>query len=390
MRGYIREYREGKFSYTVDVGKVNGKRKKIERGGFTTKAEAERALSIKLAELATTGEIFIPTEKTVEEVYNDFMLTAAITRRPSTMRKHSNIFRNHIMPAIGHRFIKTIKVADIDNFLALKMSKGYAVNYVKSMNRTLFAIFDYAYKKGEIKENVMKNSVMIKEPKTKVEIFTNKEITTILETLKGTNSSCIISVVIGLYTGMRKSEILGLRWSDISFTKNTITINKQLVYEKGGYVIDVPKTENSTRVIKMSAHLREYLLELKKLQEKNKELAGEFWQDNTIYNRTNNKKELVTDCVNVTQTGHALNGESIKYVTKLLKPHGIDFKFHKLRHTHATQLLENGATIKMVQERLGHASPQVTLETYSHVTPVHEINIIDTIPAYMSDKSVRQ
>ena len=387
MRGYIREYREGKFSYTVDVGKVNGKRKKIERGGFSTKAEAERALSIKLAELATTGEIFIPTEKTVEEVYNDFVVAASMTRKPSTMRKHSNVFRNHIMPDMGHRFIKTIKVADIDNFLSLKLSKGYAVNYVKNMNKTLFAIFDHALNRGEIKENVMRKSIRIKEPKAKVEVFTNEEITKILEVLK--SSTCIIPTVIGLYTGMRKGEVIALRWSDISFTKNTINVNKQLVYATGGFCIDTPKSENSARIIKMSSHLKEYLLDLKKEQEKNKELAGEFWQDNDIFNRITNKRELVTDFINIKPTGQVLNGDSLKYITKVMRRHNIEFKFHKLRHTHATQLLENGATIKMVQERLGHASPQVTLETYSHVTPIHEINIIDTIPAYMSDKSVR-
>lgn len=381
MRGYIREYREGKYSYTVDVGKVNGKRKKVEKGGFTSRSDAERALSIKLAELATTGEIFIPSDKTLEELFNEFFNAATITRKDSTLRKHESTFRLHIMPELGHRFIKTIKPQDVDNLIAGKLKTGYSVNYVKNIGKTLFAVLEYGKSNGYLKENVMRKSTKIKDIKTKVEIFTNEEIATILQVLE--RSNCIIPTIIALYTGMRRGEILALRWSDISFQKNTITITKQLSYMLGGYGIDYPKSEHSVRSIKMSKFLREYLLNLKEQQQKNKELACEFWHTNTLYNNITKRTETIEDFVNVKANGSMLNGDSLKYIARVLKPYNIDFHFHKLRHTHATQLLENGATIKMVQERLGHSSPQTTLETYSHVTPIHERDIIDTISVFV-------
>lgn len=385
MRGYIREYRQGKFSYTVDVGKVNGKRKKIERGGFTTKSEAERALSIKLAELATTGEIFIPTEKTLEEVFNDFLRSAIVTRKDSTIRKHKSIFKTHILEVLGHRYVKTLKASDIDELTALKVSQGYSSNYVKSISKTLYAVLEHALQRGEIKENVMYKSINIKPPKSKVEIFTTEEINAILKALE--NSTCIIPTIVALYTGMRRAETLALRWSDICFKKDTITVNKQLSWFKNGYCLDSPKSTCSIRTIKMGSTLKEYLLELKQRQQEDKEMACEYWQENTVYNFVTKKEETIKDFICVNRTGKMINGESIKYIQKTLKKQGIDFKFHKLRHTHATQLLENGATIKLVQERLGHASPRVTLETYSHVTPAFEVNILDTIPAYLSDKT---
>lgn len=388
MRGYIREYREGKYSYTVDVGKVNGKRKKIERGGFPTRSEAERALSIKLAELATTGEIFIPSDKTLEELFNEFIDSAMITRKEGTIRKHKMVFKHHIMPELGHRYIKTIKPQDIDNFTAGRLKLKYSEHYVMNINRTLFATLDYGKSRGYLKENVMKKCTKIKEPKTTVEIFTPEEITTMLKVLESSN--CIIPLIIGLYTGMRKGEVLGLRWSDVSFTKNIISVNKQLAYNAGGFCIDSVKSEHSMRNIKMSLYLREYLLELKERQRQDKDLACEFWKTNSFYNNLTKRQETIEDFVNIKRDGSVLNGDSLKYISKVLKPHGIEFHFHKLRHTHATQLLENGATIKMVQERLGHSSPQTTLETYSHVTPIHEKDIIDTIPVFrptnLSDK----
>lgn len=385
MRGYIREYRPGKFSYTVDVGKVNGKRKKTEKGGFASRSDAERALSLKLAELATTGEIFIPSDKTLEELFNDFLTASTITRKQSTLRKHEMVFRVQIMPELGHRFIKTIKPQDIDNFIAGRLKAGYNPTYVKSIGKTLFATLDYGVNNGLLKENVMRKSIKIKDPKTKVEIFTDGEISTILQVLGNTNG--IVPIMIALYTGMRKGEVLALRWSDISFSKNTIKITKQLVYADGGSAIDFPKSDHSVRTIKMPGHLRDYLTKVKEEQKQRKELACEYWQTNTLYNYITGRTETVSDFVSVKENGVVLNRDAFKYAGRLLKKHDIDFHFHKLRHTHATQLLENGATIKMVQERLGHSSPQVTLETYSHVTPLHERDILDTIPVFRPAES---
>lgn len=377
MRGYIREYRPGKWSYTVDVGKVNGKRKKTEKGGFATKVEAENALAIKLAELATTGEIFKPTERTVSEVFELFIESASINRKPTTIYKHNMVFRNHIDPNLGYRLIKTVKPKDLDEFTATLIKKGYSDNYIQNINKTLYCIFAYAVEYGLLKENIMYKSVRFQAKQTRVEVYTEEELSLILTCFK--ESHHLSAIMIGLYTGMRVGEIYGLRWSDIDLEAGTIDITRQMICEPSRYALDAPKTENSIRKIKIPVFLIRYLNELKETQVSTIKDTLEHKRGNNLYNYITNREEKIVDFINVRADGSMLTPEATKVIKRHLKRVGITWKFHTLRHTHATRLLENGATIKFVAERLGHSSATVTLKTYAHVTAKHATNILDTL-----------
>lgn len=377
MRGYIREYRAGKWSYTVDIGKVDGKRKKTEKGGFSTKVEAENALAIKLAELATTGEIFKPTERTVTEVFQLFIESASINRKPTTIYKHNMVFRNHIEPSLGYRLIKTVKPKDIDSFTASLIKKGYSDNYIQSITKTLYCVFAYAVEYQLLKENIMYRSVRVQPKQTKVEVYTEEELTLILKCF--CNSHHLPAIMIGLYTGMRIGEIYGLRWSDIDLEAGTIDITRQMICEPTRYALDTPKTANSVRKIKIPAHLSRYLHELKDAQVSTKDITPDHKRGNNLFDYNTGKIEKIVDFVNVRFDGSMLTPEATKVIKRHLKRVGIIWKSHKLRHTHATQLLERGASIKMVSERLGHSSATVTLKTYAHVTAKHTSDILDTL-----------
>ncbi len=380
MRGYIRQYgKSDKWSYTVDVGKIDGKRKKIERGGFSTKAEAEAALTAKLHELNTTGAIFEPSKMTFDELYQEFLeLECHLTKRANTIKKYDSMYIHHVKEAIGHRYVKSITSRDIDKFIVELSKKGYSEGFIKSNFNFIAAVFSYAVRQKHIKENPSTNASIPKVTKAPIEILTTEQIQDMLEVLS--NSNLITSFIIGLYTGMRAGEVFGLRWSDINFNTKTISINKQLLFETNHWCLGMPKTNGSNRVIKMSEFLSDYLQQCKSNQESNRESAAEWYVDNKVFNNFTKKIELVTDFVNVKDNGMFLTSDSAKYISRVAKTKGIDFHFHILRHTHATQLLENGASIKLVQERLGHARPEITLQTYSHVTPLHENNVLEALP----------
>ncbi len=379
MRGHIREYRPGKWSYTIYVGKVDGKPKKEEKGGFTSKSDAEAACSIKLAELATTGEIFKPSDMTLQDLFDEFISSATITRRPSTMVKHNTIRTHHIKEPLGHRFIKTLKPKDINDLMVKKIADGYSDGYVNSIFKTLSAMFLLAEEHQYIKTNIMTKASRPKVAKAPVDIFTPEQIQIILDAIANTN--LLLPVKIGLNTGMRVGEVLGLRWKDIDFNTNTIKIDHQLLAEKGRYCIGETKT-GRVRSIKITQELADYLQDKKKNQDLNKKIAGEFYKEIKVFNYFTNKTEIVTDFVCVKDNGAQINQGSLKYVDRVTTPLGVEFNFHKLRHTHATNLIENGASIKMVQERLGHARPDITLNVYSHVSSKYEQNILDVIPKF--------
>lgn len=151
----------------------------------------------------------------------------------------------------------------------------------------------------------------------KVEPYSTEEITIILKAVK--NSEYIVPVVLGLFAGLREGETLALRWSDISFDQNTISITKQLSRFTGE--IEAPK---SASTLQISPHLKAFLAKVKESQ------------------------QSLQDFVCIHEDGSALTLDNLKQLSKAIAEHGIKFNFRTLRHTHILTLKE-----EVTQERLG-------------------------------------
>lgn len=226
----------------------------------------------------------------------------------------------------------------------------------------------------------MKNSEHI------VETITIEQFNKIIDRFPET-TDYYLPIVIGFYTGCRIGEVLALTWDDIDFKNKTITINKSLIFntENKQWYLGPTKTFTSNRTISIGNSLIKILKRFQNNQLKNQLKYGEYYK--TIYSKeetVNNKKmdrlyvlpssitnkhftlqKLVCSRVN----GDLLTTNSMKYVSKIVNYElGINYRFHCLRHTHATLLIQNGANIKDVQTRLGHASVETTLDTYTHST----------------------
>lgn len=382
MRGYVREYRPGKWSYTIYVGKnEKGRPVKQEKGGFVTKKEAEINLALKIAEYMETGAVFVPSSLTFDELYKEFLeKDARVSRRPQTIRKYDVMYKYHIKASLGHRFIKTIKTKDINTILTAMVNKGYSQSYVMSAYKTLHVTFQYALDNKYLKADPSQGSTLPKEVKSPIEVLSTEQISKLKELLSSSN--CLLPFMIGIYTGLRPSEIVGLRWCDIDFKKKTIHVQRQLKAESKRYALDKVKTAESNRIIKINDTLVNYLEKEKSKQQEHKQIAAEFWKENKVYSYFDKKVITVPDFVNIKADGECLNGGSLKYIGRVAKKAGIPFHPYIMRHTHATMLIENGASLKLVQLRLGHTKATTTLQTYSHVTPVHENSIIDALPEF--------
>ena len=176
----------------------------------------------------------------------------------------------------------------------------------------------------------------------KIEAFTTDEITSILKAVKDTEY--IVPVVLGLFAGLREGETLALRWSDISFEQNTISVTKAILPSTNE--INVPK---SIRIIKISPSLKAFLANTKERQQKQKELAGDSWQDNIISNTITNEIETIKDFVNIHPKGDMLTAIDLKRLSTAISKQGIKFNFHNLRHTYTTRNLYD----ETLQECLG-------------------------------------
>jgi integrase len=164
-------------------------------------------------------------------------------------------------------------------------------------------------------------------------------------------------LAIALATGMRRGEILGLRWADLDPDLTVARVRRSLQSLAPEPVFEEPKTRRSRRAVALPAFLRPYLLGQRADQVRRRDVLGDRWAD--------------TDLVVDAGDGSAMNPANLsaawpKFLQRAGLPH---VRFHDLRHAHATLMLMQGVHPKIVSERLGHASIAITLDTYSHVLP---------------------
>lgn len=177
----------------------------------------------------------------------------------------------------------------------------------------------------------------------------------ILEAAAGTRMECPIAIAVS--TGMRRGEILGLRWSDLDENLSVVRISRSLQTTSGqGTIMEAPKTTRSRRSVVLPEMLRPYLIRQQQDQERRRR-SRQTWENTG----------LVIDY----RDGRAWKAWSFptafaKFLREASLPH---IRFHDLRHAHATLMLSKGVHPKIVSERLGHASIGITLDTYSHVLP---------------------
>lgn len=225
-----------------------------------------------------------------------------------------------------------------------------------------------------IKENPM---TFVKMPKYNQKLINNLEDLKII-TLEQYNtilkrfpygSNMHIPLQIGFHTGMRAAEVMSLTWDCINLVSKTIKVEKILYRnEFKQWVFGPPKTNSSYRTIKIGDTLCSLLKRFHTDQKANKLRYGQYYIKHDY------------DFVCLKENGELLTTDSIKYLSRVINYElDIPFKFHSLRHTHATMLLEAGANIKDIQERLGHSKSSITMDVYSHVTKTMSSNTVSIL-----------
>ncbi|MDY5231216.1 MAG: site-specific integrase [Eubacteriales bacterium] len=371
MQGSVRK-RGTTWSYRIDFGKLDGKRKQIEKGGYKTKKEADKALADALYQINNFGE-FVENQKiTFSEVYDEFIATEAqATRAYATIKRYNSLYRNHYKEIFGGLFVYQISANKVNEFFNEKRLK-YSDEYVKGLYKTLKVIISFAYKKKYVKKNIFDEVTAPPDPRhiSDIRAYSREELRLMADRLKETNIKT--SFYIALNTGLRESEVFGLRWQDIDFENKRIKVNKQLLFQDRKWCFCPLKTINAYRSVNITDSFCNYLKKLKSEQDESRRLYGDGYKRNFVTDRLERNKENlmeITDFVNVKINGEMLSTNSIKFMSRIFKDElHIDFKFHNLRHTYATINAENGISPRYVQEMLGHSKFEFTLKYYTHIT----------------------
>lgn len=405
MNGGVRK-RGTTWSYYFDLGKVDGKRKKKEKGGFRTKKDAEAALAKALNEYNNAGAVFEPSEITIADYLNQwFDLYCKPNLKYNTQVGYLHIIQGHLIPRFGIYRLKAITPAILQEYAVYLKMNGLARHSITGILSVFSAALNYAVEPMHyIPSNPMqyvKFPKVEKPPKERI-ILTLDEWQHIIDRFPP-DSRYHIPLMLGFYTGLRISEAFALTWDDIDFEKRTITVSKQIVKRnfgadvrkavekkgkkesKSSWYFTTTKTPSSERIIKFGDTLYKTLKAEYTTQRKNELKYSEYYTIHVLKKEMDEKgndmfrivpvqKCLQTALPRVRMVCIAENGEytstdSFKYCSRVIhKELLLAFDYHSLRHTHATILIESGADVKDVQTRLGHNNIQTTLQTYVHDT----------------------
>ncbi len=376
MEGGVRK-RGSAWYYYFEAGKINGKRTKIERKGGNTKKEALGALRLALNEFNNTGSCTEETNMSFAD-YLDYWFNEYVMKncKYNTQQTYKTFININLKPNLGIYKLKQLNYAGLQEFLNKQYAKGYSKNTLSRLKSIIshsleMAVFPYSLIKVNPAQhlniprfdNISKKNIVIS-----IENF-NKIIGRFPY-----GTSFYIPLQIALNTGMRAGEVCGLTWDCVDFEKKTIRVEKILVFKtKQGYEFSTPKTKKSIRTISIGDTLINILKAHKKWQEQNKKEYGNYYDDNNF--------------VCTKENGSFVTMTSLRYLSRIINMElQIEFNFHSLRHTHATMLLEGGANIKDIQDRLGHSSLSTTMNIYSHVTNKMKNDTVNILENMINNK----
>lgn len=366
MKGSVRK-RGTSWSYYVDIGEEDGKRKRQEKGGFRTKKEAQEALNEKLVKLQN-GYIE-PKNITVQDYYNDWLTFIQENKKTNTYHRYRDLYNQHIKNSIGKFLLKDIRPIHIDNIITSAKRKKYSGSTLQNIYTVLNAALNKAMKLQIINDNPCRFIDRPKREKFRANTLELDEIATLFQylgddTAEYSDYIMYIGLNIILELGIRRGELGGLDWSNIDFKNNCINITNNLVYTNNSVEMSTTKTEDSERILYISESLKSLLESHRKVQLANRLRYGEF------YTITNDFEDRKFDLVMTWENGKYVHPNYFtlkfrKIADKLgFKKH---IRFHDLRHTNATLLLQQGINFKVIQKRLGHAQLSTTMDIYSHV-----------------------
>lgn len=297
---------------------------------------------------------------TLKDWYAQWCNAKKSTVRPSTYESYTSYIERYIIPELGSYKLVDFTVTGLRNFILKLHEKDLSartIEYIHTLLKSLFAM--------AVDDEIMAKNPMLKiKPPQKKKVremvtLTSEQVTEFLNTITNKEHKTLFKLAFA--SGLRRSELLGLRWSDVDFKKSTISVNQTGLKVDGHAVISqTTKNKTSRRTISVDAGTMAALKSHKVTIDKRR-LKCIHWINN--------------DLVFPGKKGNPRNPDELsKLARKYSMAIGVEnFTMHCTRHTHATLLIEAGINFKVLQTRLGHSNFKETMDTYSHVTSSMEL-----------------
>lgn len=342
-----------RFRY-VEFGKLKQKR----LSGFLTKKEAEKAYS----EFVTThqqGKRSDYNKMTFNQLYDNYLNYSKNRLRVSTIYDITHNFNKHLLPVFGNMKIFDISKKDIFAWQNTLNQTSYSYKFKSKLRGFMIALFKYAVFYYDLPLNPVLQVEPFKRTEAKKEmlIWSEEEFKKFIREIDDLTFKTFFTFLY--LTGCRKGEAFALTWNKIDFDKNIVTINQNLTRKTNNsntYQI-VPTKTNNSRSILIPTTLVDMLKQLRTTQ-----------LDYQNYNFVFGGEKPLADNTTTRMFNYATQKAGVKKI-----------HIHCLRHSHASFLISHGESIVMVSKRLGHASIEQTLNTYSHLMPNEEEKMVSKL-----------
>lgn len=393
--GELRTRKRGKkWEYSFEGARVNGKRKPISKGGFSTKAEALAAGTQAKAEYDNCGRVFTPSELSVAD-YLDYWLENYVKKHLSynTKRDYESKIRIHIKPGLGKYRLASLEPDVIQLWVDdLKIKKGLSksmiLNTFSCFSGALsYAVYPCKYIRVNPCDNVIVPNVPVdKDAKAKTDYVLPLDEWNIIIN-RFANTHFFLPLMTGFYAGLRLGESYGIDLlEDVDIDNRTLTINHQMQKQNNIWVLCNPKYD-SFRTLKMGQALTAAFQKEIENRKKNMAHYGLYYTKTYLADDgaiTQARADISVPYkeiwpVAVKENGVLTTTDTFKYCARVVH-YSLNnplFHHHCLRHTHGTTLAENGAWPRTVMERLGHRDIKTTLERYVFNTDKLQDNAVE-------------
>ncbi len=357
MRGYIEKRYDSSYTIVLNLGKdpATGKRKQQWVSVKGTKKEAEKRLAELLHQL-DQGTFMAPGRTTLAEFLERWLEDHKPRLSPRGYERYQGIVTRHLIPGLGRILLAQLRPEHLQKHYTAKLNEGLSARSVRYEHAVVHVALQTAVKWGLLSRNPADAVDPPKARRTEMQTWDQGEITRFLEAAKGSPYHALFYTA--LFTGMRRSELLGLRWQEVDLPLGQVCVTRGLhQLRDGSYVFTEPKSAKSRRTIALPPSAAILLREHRAKREAERAMLGKPLTD--------------SDLVFSTVEGEPLRPNTITRAWSMLaaKASIKVIRLHDARHTHASIMLRQGIHPKIVQERLGHSSIGITLDTYSHVAP---------------------
>ncbi len=364
--GTITQREDGRWMARIDLGAVNGRRKRLSIYGKTRKEVAEKLI---VEQRKIQQGLPVDIERQTVEYFLDRWLAEVVigSVRPRTYHSYAQLVRIHLQPTLGKHLLGKLAPQHVQALLNTLREQGLSPRTVQYVRAVLRRALGQALKWGLVTQNV---ATLVEPPKSErhePHFLTGEQARCFLAATEDDRLEALYAVAVAL--GLRQAEILGLRWQDVDAESGTIAVRRQLQRLDGTLQLVDLKTRQSRRTVAVPASVLMKLRAHRARQASERAALGPYWRGTS------------DEFVFTSTVGTPLEPRNLvrSFKAILAKAELPDMRFHDLRHSCASLLYAQGVSAREIMETLGHSQITMTLNTYTHIAPESRRRVADAM-----------